>query len=1095
MSFRIIRVIAQNEMKTLLRSWFFRIFVLLAIVGLGFFNVAMNITGTGAPWIYRALACSIPYANLIILNLGQAVVAIFLASEFLKQDRKNDTIEVIYAHSMSNTEYITGKTLGILSVFFILNLIVLSIGIGFSFLGDSQSRNILTFLAYPFLISLPTLVFVLGLSFFFMVLLKNQAITFILLLGYIALSVFYLNQKAYHLFDYIAYQVPMAYSPMGGFGNLSEIILHRSIYFLAGLGFIFFTVYKLERLPQSRYFKALPLVIAFLFFLASGGLMYHYYQKKEGNVLFKQQIITLNDYYSKYPRATLQSCHLNLQHHNDEIEVSAVSQIQNRQDKPIDTLLFSLNPSLMLKSVQIKGEKVKFYRKLHIVRIPYSSGLQPGDSLQVSMDYRGTIDERVCFPDLQDKNNQDNFRLEVFNFRKRVAYVTKNFVCLTRECLWYPETSAGYSSRKPFYHEQDFTRFSLQVQTSAGLMALSQGKMTAQGKGRFGFTAEYPLPQINLLIGPYVKLTQKVDSIEYSACVFKGNESFKKHFNLISDSIKSLIREMKNDYESRTGFSYPFKRFSLVEVPAHFSLDIHEWAIASDAVQPEMVLCPEKGILLHSSDFKSVRYWRERDLKRKNQEIQPREMQMDLFRQFLRENFMAQSNDWYYFRNVVNYNTYSLLPEYVGFTTQIDSKKWPFLDLALQSYLNKRITNEGTSEIMYNNDLSRNQKIILELKKTSLKDLMVLPKDELKEEDFGVKDVLAAKGIQLFSVLKVQAGDQKLDSLLRTAITRHRYQHFPFEDLEKQMLTLLNISPETSIEQWYSKKGLPGFLMADPVLYKVQDGDFLKYQVQVSVSNAGNMDGMISLACGDYYREIFIPARSARRISFVLGKVPVDINMSTYISENLPQSSVHRFSSATDIRKTKPLNSVEEIPLFTNVQNPDDIIVDNEDEGFRFNQNENKAFLKSLISKKTQSKWKYSGFRFWSPPEKWESFLRSNGYGKYVNSAVYTRAGAGERNAVWKALIRNQGFYEVSFYYINQENYYWGGKRKGTDYNLLVHHDGGVDKIVLKSNEMEDGWNSLGVFYFSSGFAEVELSNRSNGTYIIADAVKWTKSK
>ncbi|NJO68483.1 MAG: hypothetical protein HC830_03695 [Bacteroidetes bacterium] len=132
MSFHLVKTVARYEMITLLRSWFFRIFAGMAIVGLGIFNVAMNVESSGAPWIYKALAASIPYANLIVLNLAQAIVAVFLASEFLKQDKKNDSIEVIYARSMSNGQYILGKTLGILAVFLVLNLLVLMLGIGFS---------------------------------------------------------------------------------------------------------------------------------------------------------------------------------------------------------------------------------------------------------------------------------------------------------------------------------------------------------------------------------------------------------------------------------------------------------------------------------------------------------------------------------------------------------------------------------------------------------------------------------------------------------------------------------------------------------------------------------------------------------------------------------------------------------------------------------------------------------------------------------------------------------------------------------------------------------------------------------------------------
>ena len=79
-SIQTIKIIARFEMKTLLRSWFFRIFAGLFIIGLGIFNVAVFVETSGAPWLFRALPASIPYANLIILNLGQAIVAVFLAS-------------------------------------------------------------------------------------------------------------------------------------------------------------------------------------------------------------------------------------------------------------------------------------------------------------------------------------------------------------------------------------------------------------------------------------------------------------------------------------------------------------------------------------------------------------------------------------------------------------------------------------------------------------------------------------------------------------------------------------------------------------------------------------------------------------------------------------------------------------------------------------------------------------------------------------------------------------------------------------------------------------------------------------------------------
>ena len=61
----------------------------------------------------------------------------------------------------------------------------------------------MAYLIYFLLICIPTLIYIFGLSIGLMLVLKNQAITFVILLGYIALTLFYIGDKFYYLFDYI----------------------------------------------------------------------------------------------------------------------------------------------------------------------------------------------------------------------------------------------------------------------------------------------------------------------------------------------------------------------------------------------------------------------------------------------------------------------------------------------------------------------------------------------------------------------------------------------------------------------------------------------------------------------------------------------------------------------------------------------------------------------------------------------------------------------------------------------------------------------------------------------------------------------------
>jgi ABC-type transport system involved in multi-copper enzyme maturation permease subunit len=123
LSFHNIHSIAKYEIKTLLRSWFFRIFAIIALLFLFLFNLGTLIDpGSGAGnWEIKALPSIIPYVNLLMLNVVQAIVVIFLSSDFLKRDKKLDTTDVIYVRPMTNGEYVAGKVWGNLIVFVILN--------------------------------------------------------------------------------------------------------------------------------------------------------------------------------------------------------------------------------------------------------------------------------------------------------------------------------------------------------------------------------------------------------------------------------------------------------------------------------------------------------------------------------------------------------------------------------------------------------------------------------------------------------------------------------------------------------------------------------------------------------------------------------------------------------------------------------------------------------------------------------------------------------------------------------------------------------------------------------------------------------------
>ena len=161
LSFNNIWTIAKYETKTLLRSWFFRIFAGLSLIVLTFMNVVFFAEAFDTmPWQFRGIPASIPYFNMTLLNLAQAIIAIFLASDFIKRDRKSNTTEVIYMRSMSNADYIFGKSLGLFYVFLGLNIFMLLIAGIMNVIFTDVPFQIMPYLYYLLLISVPTLIFI-----------------------------------------------------------------------------------------------------------------------------------------------------------------------------------------------------------------------------------------------------------------------------------------------------------------------------------------------------------------------------------------------------------------------------------------------------------------------------------------------------------------------------------------------------------------------------------------------------------------------------------------------------------------------------------------------------------------------------------------------------------------------------------------------------------------------------------------------------------------------------------------------------------------------------------------------------------------------
>lgn len=1135
-----IRTVAKYEIKTLLRSWFFRIFSLLTIIILVFFDL-MIITDVGPnpPWMFRAIPASIPYFNLLIFNLVQAVIIVFLASDFLKRDKKLDTTDVIYIRSMSNGDYVAGKTIGVLGVFVMLNMVVLLLSLIFNIVQTDTPVVWQAYLLYPIIISLPTLVFICGLSFLGMVILRNQAITFIILLGYIACTLFFLTNNYNHIFDYMAFKLPLMYSDFVGFGNLKEILLQRSIYFFSGLAFIVLTVILLKRLPQSQTMTKLSMVIPVILIALSIYAAVSYLSIYFATAELKTEMTRLNNELRNEDIVSIENYDLKIKHEGHQISGLAAMDYVNNNSGSISKLIFSLNPSLILDELSLDGEPLSVERKAHTIQAILKSELEAHQKGKISIKYHGTIDDQSSYLDVDKEIVEQSNALALMKIDKRHGFVHKDYVLLTPEILWYPIAGVTYSPENPTFQNKQFSHFSLSVETAPGLEVISQGKVIEKSEGKVKFSEELPLPQLSLTIGKYEKKSVVIDSVELNLYYLKGHDYFSPYINDLTDTLTSMLGEIKQDYERDLNLDYYYKSFSIVETPIQFYSYSRRFASFQEVVQPQIVFIPEKLASLTQADFKGS-FKREKErVDRSNQAMSEKEIQARILNRFITGTFTTgfsgsrfnfnRGNQQDVARAFSATSIYKAFPNYYSFIYYVKSGEWSVLNQAFESYLLSE--NEDMSSLIRRRigGVSGDENANLALREKSFQEILKTETDKSLMEE-----VIKLKGNYLFALIQNKIGIEAFDNFFSEILRAHKFKPLDIAVFNESLLDRFDFDLEPYLEDWLKSTEIPGFLLSDVRAYEIRDGENTKFQVLFTITNEEGVDGLATVSFRtaggggfgggggppslDLVKILHVKANQKKEVGIVIDAEPRLIAINTLVSQNVPSAISNFFSKIELNEKMTPFEGEIDQTITDADLNHFEIIVDNEDEGFELVQPTNENQLKKWLEiDNTTKEQKYIGIRLNRPPSDWRATAQPEYYGKYVLSAYITKKGTGDRSAIWNADIPESGMHEI-YYYVGKTPTRGrggpGGGRGGQGggqgrpdgnqggqqqeptagpYQLTIFHDDGADEVTIDVDKAEEGWNLLGNFYLSSGKAKVSLSNETDGRLVIADAVKWVK--
>jgi len=1115
--------VARFEAKLLFRSWAFRIFSLLGMVILVFMDIGLGSTVGRSPHFFHSLSGSLPLMNIKLLNIYQGIIAAFLATEFIKRDRRHDTTQVVFTRSFSNTDYILGKVGGIFVIFAVLNLVVLMMGLVIHLFFSPTVFAWQPYVIYSLFISLPTLVFIIGLSFLLVTVLRSQAVVFVIMLGYSLLVLILLGPHLYQVFDCYAFYQPICYSDFIGLGNLKELLFLRGAYFLWGLGFIAATVLLTKRLRQSPTANVGAAVISISCFLAASGMCFGFLNGRFDGREYRQALRASSSAVAEMPVVTVKRCDVDLRHSGENLTATVDLVTVNTTAVVLDSLLFTLNPGLSITEITAGAGPMGFSRNNHLLWIRPASPVRPGDTVQLSVSYSGIIDNRYCYLDIDKRRFESLYRMWLYSVPKQYAFTTNDYVHLTHEAGWYPVSGLPNGAAFPTAAQPDYARYSLSVTIPEGQTAISQGTPiidSSGGQHRYTFQPKMPLPQISLTIGAYETHHVEVDSVFYSLYYLPGHDYFAPFFDEVADTLPNLIRELKNEYEVVLGVPYPHDRFSLVEVPIQFYSYRRLWTVAQEMVQPQVVFLPEMGTICAGGDFQQMKRGATRRQERANQADDPKTIQAGYFTNFVKIDLLGMEAGERGIRRQENIEPrFEILPNFVSYTTHLSSDRWPILNYAFESYFRNRLSPPQDTRWRGWRGLTDEERANLALQHYSLSEIIGRYARDAKTAGTA----LQAKGRYLLSLLEAQLGQDRFVNGLTEFLTGNRFENISDTDLIDFVATFDEADLTGMIDTWYCDTLLPGYLVEEVESYKVLDGERIKTQVKFRITNPTTIDGVVKVsfryrrqeavnfnpwwmrgqARSDYARMLAAPAMTVKEIGVVLDQPPAEMTIETYVAQNIPSVLKMPFREQKLRRTEQPFVGEVAEPYTKSVPGSEgEYIVDNEDPGFSIlavrRENWLRRTLRGLFGAEDEGD-PYVGMRFWDPPGNWVATTRQEFHGEFVHSGYYKESGDGRNNVAWKATLDEAGDYDIYYYEGAISVPRWGRRRQGGrmqnqgEKHFLIYHDDGIDNLPLDLNGVEEGWNYLGTYRLSAGDNRVELTDRNKISMVTADAVKWVK--
>lgn len=1056
------------------------------------------------------------------------VGTIFLAFDVRARDNRERMSEVLDSRPYSNLELVAGRFLGIFlsSWIPIVVLIILFELLGLILTGldlpIGEPIEIFSIFSFVFVMAIPSLSFAIALVFFITLLVRNRLVAAVILLILIGISywaTFWLPGVYGRLFDIIGVSgwnfssdiVPRIATPEGWMQRFSVLFIAFSL-----LGFSAAVHPRLDGGSRRKLIAGSIMVMVLAFFL-TGGV---YYKSagdirimetwKEAHAAFTDEVVPdLKKVTGKIKIIPGNDLSLDL-----DITFGAPD------EGPLQKALFTLNPGQEVKSVSdSSGNSMTFTHEKGLLEVSLPQPLGPGEETILHFAIQGLPDNRFAF--LESAVNLATLRLtqaSILLFGADPSVFDKAFVALMPGLRWLPVSGPEKGRDDPRIQAVDYFNVDLKVDLPKDWLAAGPGqrhKVEGNIDGTsFRFSPSAPVPEVALIASKFESRAMEVEGVTLEVLI---NKRHKKNLEVLAET-GGKIREWIGDRLRETkeyGLDYPYDAITLVEVPNILRSYGGGWRMGTTMAPPGMLLMRETGFPTARFDSAFRKPERFKDKEGGIQQAKWERLKIFFANDLSGGNILSGGA-----RDFFLYQTSAKGPEGLALNDVMETLS-SLLITETRSYFSVHLFLDGAglnraagvAVNTYARDPSRETSIV----DTAIGSVASRP--EVWDHALGISlrdmdpwedpartvDILILKGDAIARSILDTLGHETTGQLLASIRDSHRGKSFSLNDMVEAGKALGHDLTEI-LGDWLGSTDLPGFVCAETKIYRISDSEDgnPRYQMLYTIRNDESAPGLFRL---DYlYMEeggkrnmvnsdpICLSGKSAIRFGKIVSKPPVAIYLNPYLSLNRgPIYLPITWQDLGKIEKTEAIDGLEDLPYSLPQENY--IVVDDLDPGFSVIE-EKKAKGLRLIARDDKEVSLDQGLpitNIYRIPSDWSRAVYTSSFGKYRQTFAVVRKGEGEKKAVFKTDINQPGQWILELFFPYRQSI-MPGRKWGTYHLVITDGNGDPHEIKFDSNAAAMGWNLVENIDLPQGETSVTISNKTDGQFIVADAIRWSPS-